>query len=167
MPPLLPPGVLPASVRGAVTGCGVGVPCSVYPRFPVTMPSAAAVVVVVAEVAGLAFVAVAGLVDVPLLTFGLLPVFAGVAFVGVVVVDGLAEVVVVGREVVAFAGVLVVVLLVVGREVVAFAGVLVVALLVVGRVVVVVVAGLEVEDEVAGRVVVVVAGRETFCCAFW
>ena len=48
----------------------------------------------VAEVAGLAFVAVAGLVDVPLLTFGLLPVFAGAVFV-VVVVDGLAEVVVV------------------------------------------------------------------------
>ena len=122
---------------------------------------------VVAEVAGLAFVAVAGVVDVPLLTFGLLLVFAGAVFVVVEVADGLAEVVVVGREVVAFAGVLVVVLLVVGRLVVAFAGVLVVALLVVGRVVVVVVAGLEVEDEVAGRVVVVVAGRETFRCAFW
>ena len=121
----------------------------------------------VAEVAGLASVAAAGLVDVPLLTFGLLPVFAGVAFAGVELVDGLAEVVVVGREVVAFAGVLVVALLVVGRVVVAFAGVLVVVLLVVGRLEVVVGAGLEVEDEVAGRVVVVVAGRETFCCAFW
>lgn len=119
----------------------------------------------VAEVAGLAFVAVAGLVDVPLLTFGLLPVFAGAVFV-VVVVDGLAEVVVVGREVVVFAGVLVVALLVAGRLVVAFAGVLVVALLVVGRLEVVVEAGLE-EEEVAGRVVVVVAGRETLCCAFW
>ena len=120
----------------------------------------------VAEVAGLAFVAVAGLVDVPLLTFGLLAAFAGAVFVVVVVVDGLAEVVVVGREVVVFAGVLVVALLVAGRVVVAFAGVLVVALLVVGRLEVVVEAGLE-EEEVAGRVVVVVAGRETLCCAFW
>lgn len=138
-------------MRGAVTGCGLGVPWAVYPRFSVEAASAEVLAVVAVWVAGCAVVVlVAGVLPVAVVVV----VVAGLA-VALLVAEGVAVVPVAGRV-----------------TVVVVWGLFVPVLPEAGRAVVVVVVLEEEELEagrvtVVGRLVEVVAGRAVLCCAFW
>ena len=92
----MPLPVAGPSVRGAVTGCGLGVPWAVYPRFSVAAVSVVVVLVVVA--ASVTVLVVVAVVAGVLLVVGV-AVLAGLAVV-LLVAEGVAAVLEAGRVVV-------------------------------------------------------------------